>query len=90
MWLSQHTRVTRGLTDKAIALLTRLICAADGSLYLPPISKKGTEAFFFAIFRDFLAVRGFGSGCVRRIGMQRTFCSSDETQARAYLRCLFW
>jgi hypothetical protein len=47
MWSSQHPRFFRGLTDKVIALLTRLICAADGLLYLPPISKNETEAFLF-------------------------------------------
>jgi putative Mn2+ efflux pump MntP len=61
MWLSQHTRVTRGLTDKAIALLTRLICAADGSLYLPPISKKKRRLFSLQFLEIFLLSVGLAA-----------------------------
>ena len=51
MGLSQHPRFFRGLIERS-SLTTRLICAADQSIYLPPVFKFRKRGLFLLQFLE--------------------------------------
>lgn len=55
MGLSQHPRYNRGLIERS-SLTTRLICAADQSIYLPPVLNNTKRGLFILQFIEIFLI----------------------------------